>query len=525
MNRSIRAVLLALTLACGAFPAPAQGQITTYANPLDVIIADPFILRQGDAYYLYGTTDARTGFRVWTSSNLIDWRSRGYAYRKTRDDFGQRQFWAPEVFEHKGKFYLHYTAASKEFSQRIILAEGDSPLGPFKEVKAPWFQSKLCLIDSHVFKDADGQLYLYYVLDCSENGDSEIYVRKVSDDLVVSKDDAFCAKPSQPWEGDQWNEAPFVFKRGGTYFMTYSANCYVDTTYNVGYATATSPMGPWTKAPENPILRNTKDISGPGHNAFVDSPDGKEMYAVYHTHQLLTGGPKRHLALDQVKVIEVTGKPPRLVMDGPTIAPRPLPSGAKIVAGASDEFDGDALGAAWTMFNESSPAWKLADGWLSVKTQDGDVFEERTDLSNLFLQYAPADDFTITTRVDFTPRENYQHASLYVWQDHNHYAKLALCHDEGLRLEAAREVGGKYEKKLSDATDERFLRIRKTGDKLTFHVSPDGNAWRQLDATFDVKFHDLKVGIAAGAPGSTEQPEAKFDFFHIEPAGVAGAER
>jgi len=520
MKLFLQAIVVAITFAAGPLSALAEDQIRTYANPLDVIIADPFVLRHGDTYYLYGTTDARTGFRVWTSSNLVDWRSRGYAYRKDRSDFGQRQFWAPEAFEHKGKFYLHYTAASKEFTQRIVLAEGDSPLGPFKEVKAPWFESKLCIIDSHVFKDTDGQLYLYYVLDCSENGDSEIYVRKLSDDLVVSKEDSFCAKPSQPWEGDQWNEAPFVLKRGDTYFLTYSANCYVDTTYNVGYATASSPLGPWTKAPQNPILRNTKEISGPGHNAFVESPDGKELYAIYHTHQLLTGGPKRHLAMDLVKFIEQPGQPPRLSIDGPTITPRPLPSGATMRAGASDEFAGDTLGAAWTMFNESRPNWTLADGWLTVKTQDGDVFEERTDLSNLFFQYAPADDFTITTRVDFTPRENYQHASLYVWQDHNNYAKLALCHDDGLRLEAAREVAGRYQKKLSDAKDERFLRIRKADERLTFHVSADGEKWRQLDVTFDVKFHDIKVGLAAGAPGSAEEPEAKFDFFHIEPAAV-----
>jgi beta-xylosidase len=519
MKQILRAIVVGINLAAGTLPALAADEIRTYANPLDVIIADPFVLRHGDTYYLYGTTDARTGFRVWTSTNLIDWQSRGYAYRKDRNDFGQRQFWAPEVFEHKGKFYLHYTAASREFTQRIVLAEGDSPLGPFREVKAPWFESKLCLIDSHVFKDTDGQLYLYYVLDCSENGDSEIYVRKVSDELDVSREDTFCAKPSQAWEGDQWNEAPFVFKRGSTYFLTYSANCYVDTTYNVGYATASSPLGPWTKAPENPILRNTKDISGPGHNAFVESPDGKELYAVYHTHQLLTGGPKRHLAIDLVKFIEQPGKPPRLSIEGPTTAPRPLPSGAKIVTGRSDDFLADTLGPSWTMFNEVSGGWKLSDGWLTVKTQDGDVFEERTDLANLFLQYAPADNFTITTRVDFTPRENYQHASLYVWQDHNNYAKLALCHDERLRLEAACEVGGRYQKKLTDATDERFLRIQKAGQRLTFYVSADGEKWRQLDVTFDVTFTDIKIGLAAGAPGAAERPEAKFDFLHIEPAG------
>ena len=514
----LRAVLFCSLLASGAFPA--RGEVTTYANPLDVIIADPFVLRHGDTYYLYGTTDARQGFRVFTSSNLIDWRQRGFAFRKEDDDFGQRHFWAPEVFEHKGKFYLHYTAASKDHSQRIVLAEGDAPLGPFKEIKGPWFESKLCIIDSHVFKDADGQLYLYYVLDCSENGDSEIYVRKLSDDLVVSKEDHFCAKPSQPWEGTQWNEAPYVFKRGGTYVMTYSANCYVDTFYSIGYATAPSPLGPWTKAAENPILRHTKHVTGPGHNALVESPDGNELLFVYHTQQLLAGGPKRHLAIDRMRVIEEPGKPLRLSVDGPSVAPRPLPSGAKLVTGMSDEFSSAELAAPWTTFNEWRPSWRLADGFLTIKTQDGDVFEERTDLDNLFLQYAPAGDYTITTRVDFTPKENYQHASLYVWQDHNNYSKLALCHDDGLRLEAAREVGGKYEKKLAGAGEERFLRIHKAGDALSFHVSVDGKRWRQLDATFQVKFHDVKVGIAAGSPAA-KPAEAKFDFFRIEPSAAA----
>ncbi|MGB7158428.1 MAG: family 43 glycosylhydrolase [Tepidisphaeraceae bacterium] len=520
-----------LLLCLAALPARAEERVAaasgvsasgsaTYANPLDVILADPFALRVGDTYYLYGTSDLR-GFHVWTSTNLVDWRQRGFAYRKEKDDFGQRRFWAPEAFEHKGKFYLHYTAAPRDHSQRIVLAESDSPLGPFKEIKGPWFESKLCIIDSHVFKDdgegGDGQLYLYYVLDCSENGDSEIYVRKLSDDLTVSKEATFCAKPSQPWEGTQWNEAPFVFKRGSTYFMMYSANCYVDAFYTVGYATAPSPLGPWTKAPENPILRHNPDVSGPGHNAIIDSPDGKELYVLYHTHQLARGGGKRQLAIDPMRIVEEPGKTPRLVIDGPTITPRPIPSGAKPLAAAtSDEFASDALAPSWTTFNESSADWKLADGWLTIQTKDGDVYEERTDLQNLFLQYAPAGDFTITTRVDFTPRENHQHASLYVWQDHNNYAKLALVHDNGLRLEASRETKGKYAKRLTDAQGERYLRIRKTGDALAFFASADGTKWRQLDAQFDARFTETKIGIAAGSPGPSSSAEARFDFFHIE---------
>src|SRR5688572_26568199 len=112
--RFARALILAVTLLLGAAHSAAAGDgVATYANPLDVVLADPFVLRHGDTYYLYGTGEARVGFNVWTSNNLVDWRRHGYAFRKQRDDFGQRHFWAPEAFEHKGKFYLHYTAASR----------------------------------------------------------------------------------------------------------------------------------------------------------------------------------------------------------------------------------------------------------------------------------------------------------------------------------------------------------------------------------------------------------------------------
>ena len=40
--------------------------------------------------------------------------------------------------------------------------------------------------------------------------------------------------------------------------------------YGTGYATADKPLGPWTKAEENPIATTNLDIgvSGPGHQQF-----------------------------------------------------------------------------------------------------------------------------------------------------------------------------------------------------------------------------------------------------------------
>mgnify|MGYP003344082713 CR=1 FL=1 len=51
-------------------------------------------------------------------------------------------------------------------------------------------------------------------------------------------------------------------------------------------ATAGQPLGPWVKDPRNPILASRLDIgvSSPGHNSITHSPDGKEMFIVYHSH-------------------------------------------------------------------------------------------------------------------------------------------------------------------------------------------------------------------------------------------------
>jgi len=95
----------------------------------------------------------------------------------------------------------------------------------------------------------------------------------------------------QPWEKVRYaenrcNERAFVLKHGGRYYMTYSANHTRFRHYGIGYATADKPLGPWVKAEENPIAATNLDIgvSGPGHSCITSSPDGKEMFIVYHTH-------------------------------------------------------------------------------------------------------------------------------------------------------------------------------------------------------------------------------------------------
>src|SRR4029079_16088465 len=99
-------VLLAIALGVHFTKADAPPATQpTYQNPLKVELADPFMYREGDTYYLYGTA-AGDGLLVWTSNDLVNWTERGHAFTRTDESWSRRDFWAPELFKHRDKYYL-----------------------------------------------------------------------------------------------------------------------------------------------------------------------------------------------------------------------------------------------------------------------------------------------------------------------------------------------------------------------------------------------------------------------------------
>ena len=131
-----------------------------------------------------------------------------------------------------------------------------------------------------------------------------------------------------------WHDGATVLKHRGRYYMTYSANHTGFPHYGVGYATANRPLGPWTKADENPILATHLEIgvSAPGHNSLVPSPDRTELFIVYHTH----ANPQKPSDDRVVNIDRMEFTPEgKLRVKGPTRSPQPLPSGAQPMAAAS----------------------------------------------------------------------------------------------------------------------------------------------------------------------------------------------
>ncbi|UYQ94395.1 glycoside hydrolase family 43 protein [Chitinophaga horti] len=273
----LRTTFVAAGLLCSA---------TTFAQQPAIFLADPTIFTDKGTYYLYGTSSER-GFLVYTSADLKTWKQPADSARrfalKRGESFGKGGFWAPQVFKHKGAYYMAYTA-----DEQLAIAKSASPAGPFKQDKLIALSGIGRQIDPFVFFD-NGKAYLYHVKLQKGN---RIFVTEMKPDLsdIIPGTEKECISASEPWEDTEkveWTvtEGPTVLKRKGIYYLVYSANDFRNKDYAVGYATSTSPAGPWKKYAGNPIIsRHNVQQNGSGHGDVFTDKKG-DMFYVLHTHR------------------------------------------------------------------------------------------------------------------------------------------------------------------------------------------------------------------------------------------------
>ena len=274
MNRIYKSLIFGILLSIHTAAIAAPKEVAPEER---VPLADPFILLHDNTYYAYGT-HSRNGIAVYISNDLKEWHEGGLALHK-KDSFGEKWFWAPEVYHINGKFYMYYTA-----EQRICVATADSPIGPFKQVSQEPMHPGKHVIDNTLFIDDDGTPYLLYVV---INKGFSIYVAELEKDYMTIKlgTETFCIRPKQRWEKleGKVNEGPSIVKHKDTYFLLYSGNGYHSQKYGIGYATSESIRGPWKKSPDNPILQLPHKLVGSGHGAPFYDKRGRLHY-VFHAH-------------------------------------------------------------------------------------------------------------------------------------------------------------------------------------------------------------------------------------------------
>lgn len=292
-------------------PSVATAEETTGEH---VPLADPFIMLYRGVYYAYGT-GSDNGIPVYTSDDLKCWEKKAALALDKKDSWGDKWFWAPEVYEVNGTFYMYYSA-----DEHICVATAASPAGPFRQqVKAPIIADEKC-IDHSLFIDTDGTPYLFF---CRFNDGLNVWMAELESDLTTLRSATLrpCIHTSQPWE-QVWprvNEGPFVIKHAGVYYLTYSANSYESPFYGIGCAVTTDLQGDWRKYEHNPLLQKPEGLVGTGHHCIFTDKEGRLRLA-FHAHKDKNNIHPREMYITRVGFKE-TGAEPVLEIDSCYMTP------------------------------------------------------------------------------------------------------------------------------------------------------------------------------------------------------------
>jgi beta-xylosidase len=193
------------------------------------------------------------------------------------------------------------------------------------------------------------------------------------------------------------------------------------------------------------------------------------------------------------------------------------------IPGTEDFFDDFDLG--WGWIREDPTHWSLSErpDSLVITSQLGGILGPTNTAKNMMVVGAPYGDFSLETRVFFTPTEEFQIAGLLVYENDDNFLMLGRAYCTAARPDCVgngiyfdREVQGAWDginyAMTTTLTGEAYLRIVRGGDTYTGFVSNNGLAWTLVGVHTGIM--PRYVGLAAhdSDTGATEIP-AQFDYF------------
>lgn len=352
--------LAAVALTAWSTPATAQQSDPAFkarglsGNPVfDGWYADPEAIVYDDRYWIFptwsdhwahepesgdGASDAgapagqrainpqyykQTFLDAFSSPDLVHWEKHPRVLDLADITWGHYALWAPSVIRANDRYYLFFAAndiQSDEELGGIGVATADQPEGPYEDALGrpliDRFHNGAQPIDQFVFRDDDGQHYIYY------GGWRHCNVAKLAPDLLslVAFDDGETFKEITP---EHYVEGPLVFKREGRYYLMWSEGGWGGPHYSVAYAIADSPLGPFERVGK--ILQQDPSVAtGAGHHSVIPVPDSDTWYIVYHRRPLGdTNGNHREVCIDEMRFNEDgTIQPVTITFEG--VAARPL---------------------------------------------------------------------------------------------------------------------------------------------------------------------------------------------------------
>jgi len=286
----------------------SQGNIMYAGDPAATVI--------DDTVYLYAGHDISTDnsyvmpeWVLYTSKDMINWEYKGVVMQASSISWASNSTsaWASQMVEHNGKYYLYFCTWDKTDNgrQSIGVAVADRPEGPFVDKGSPLIKGSVTTPESSTWNDIDPTVWIETVDGVEYRylawGNGKYYVCELNDDMISVKDqngdgiiDMNDIKTQRfiNLGSDSFTEAPWLYKRGNTYYTFFAANWRE----KLAYAKSSSPYGPWIYCGE--IMPPTA-TSNTNHPSVIDFK-GK-TYLIYHNGALPNGsGYRRSICVEEL---------------------------------------------------------------------------------------------------------------------------------------------------------------------------------------------------------------------------------
>ncbi|RYD75723.1 MAG: glycosyl hydrolase 43 family protein [Sphingobacteriales bacterium] len=504
----------------------------TFKNPvINADYSDPDAIRVGDDFYMIASSfDAIPGLPILHSKDLVNWKIIGHALKRQPpfEHFEKTQHgngvWAPSIRYRNGEFYIYYP--DPDFGIYVTKA---------KTINGDWSAPKLVapgkgLIDPCPFWDEDGKAYLAYAYAGSRAG-----IKSVLAIMPLTTDGLKAAETGRiVYDGHELDptiEGPKVYKRNEYYYLFAPAGG-VSTGWQL-ILRSKNIYGPYERKVAMDQGKST--VNGPHQGAWVNTQTGEDWFLHFQDKDAYG----RVVHLQPMKWINnwpVIG----LDKDGDGIG-EPVMTYKKPNVGKvypietpieSDEFNSWQLGLQWQWQANPQPTWIFTDankGILKLYTAKiPDEAKNLWDVPNLLMQKFPADEFSVSTKVNFKPNPKLENEQTGLVVMGRSYAKVSIKNKkDGLYLfyglcQSADKGKAENEKeivKLKSGVVHFKIKV-SSGAKCQFSYSEDGINFTNVGDEFQAtagQWIGAKVGLFAIRDTQiNDSGVAEYDWFRVE---------
>ncbi|MEO5912015.1 MAG: glycoside hydrolase 43 family protein [Pelobium sp.] len=502
----------------------------TYKNPiLNADYSDPDAIRVGEDYYLTSSSfEHIPGLPILHSKDMVNWELINHALKKQPpfDVFDKPQHgngvWAPAIRYHNNEFYIYYP--DPDYGIYMVKT---------KDPKSDWSKPILVypgkgIIDPCPLWDEDGKTYLAHAYAGSRAG-----IKSVIAIAPMNQEGTAVISESQiiydGHETDPTIEGPKIYKRNHYYYIFAPAGG-VPTGWQL-VLRSKNIYGPYER--KVVMDQGKSKVNGPHQGAWVTTPKGEDWF--FHFQDKDAYGRVVHLQpMKWVNDWPVIGEDKDGDGKGEPVSVYKKPDVGKNypikTIPESDEFNDSALGLQWQWEANPNGNWLMPnnEGNLRLYAHVTDSAKNLWDVPNILAQKFPADEFTATTKLKFTPNSKLQNEEAGLVILGLSYANVSIkSKADGLYL-----VNGVCEKADKGKTEmetiltkidkpEVWFKVKVSeGAKCTFSYSLDGLKYVSAGQVFQAtpgKWVGAKIGLfCTGNTKTNDTGYADFDWIRID---------